>query len=191
MGGFLAFQAKQSHSLEEHNYAKALKFFQQAKGMAAIGEAGTSARVTKFSRTHSPSSSLGVSSNGWLATAGTWYHQGCDDPECTTDLLRRLELHGLSELEKVDGGYALAWYDARSDILTVVPDHLGRVHAYYAESEVGVYVSTSATALAGLVSCEPDPLAVYELLSVGALYEDRSPFLQSEADARGKTVCIS
>ena len=178
MGGFFAFQAKQSHVREEHNYAKALKFFHHAKGMTSIGEAGTSTRVTKFSRTHSPSSSLGISSNGWLATAGTWYHQDCDDPECTTDLLRRLELHGLSELDKVDGGYVMAWYDARSDILTVVPDHLGRVHAYYAESEAGVYVSTSATALAGSVSCEPDPLAVYELLSVGAMYEDRSPFLK-------------
>ena len=178
MGGFLAFHGKQGQVFDENTYSQALKYFQQGKGMAVMGEAGTRARVTKFSRTHSPSSSLGMSSNGWLASAGNWYHQDRDDPECTTDLLGLLEVHGLSELNKVDGGYAMAWYDARSDVLTVIPDHLGRVHVYYAETEAGIYVSTSATALACVVSCEPDPLAVYELLSVGAMYEDRSPFLK-------------
>ena len=178
MGGFLAFQSKDAHSLDESNFSKARKFFQQAKGMTIIGETGSRSRVTKFSRTHSPSSSLGMTSNGWLVSAGTWYHQECESPECTTELLGLLEVHGLSELDKVDGGYVMAWYDARSDVLTVVPDHLGRIHTYYAESATGVYISTSATALACSVSCEPDPLAVYELLSVGAMWEDRSPFLQ-------------
>jgi asparagine synthase (glutamine-hydrolysing) len=58
-----------------------------------------------------------------------------------------------------------------------VPDNLGRLRLYAAESPEGVFVGTSPVALARATGrAEPDPVAVWELLLTGVLYEDRSPF---------------
>lgn len=144
--------------------------------MKAIGESATGATVVKFGRTRSGCSNLATSKQGWLVSIGNWHHPACPLPDDTEALLGLLEERGTSVLDEVDGGYVIVWYDTRSDTLTVVPDHLGRLHAYVIESKTGVYLSSSPMALAAVEPCGPDPVAVYELLATGTIWEDRSPF---------------
>jgi hypothetical protein len=176
MGAFLAYQPLEGHPDNTHAFESARSLFEGAKAMVAMGEAETATRVVKFARTHSPSSPIAVSQRGWLVSVGNWHHPSCAVRDDTAALLEQLEAQGPAVLDELDGGYVIAWYDGQSRTLTVVPDHLGRLHVYFVESDSGVYVSTSATALASAVPCKPDPSAVYELLAAGAIYEDRSPF---------------
>jgi hypothetical protein len=74
--------------------------------------------------------------------------------------------------------YAIAWYARSTGNLTIVTDHIGRLHVFHAVTREGVFISTSCTALAHAVRSDPDPVAVYEMLATGTIYEDRTPICQ-------------
>jgi hypothetical protein len=108
---------------------------------------------------------------------GAWTHPAVA-PDDAAALLARVEAGGAGALDGLDGFFAVLWHDEASGILTVAPDHLGRLHLFLAETAEGAWLSTSAIAVARVSSAAPDPLAVAEFLASGTLYEDRSPFLQ-------------
>ena len=176
MGAFFACNPLNREVIASRTILRARAVFETAKGMTVAGEAGLTTKVVKFARTRSGSSVLAVSSRGWLVSIGNWHHPDIAERDDTSSLLEYLEAQGISALDDLDGGYVIAWYDEPTDTLTVVPDHLGRLHAYFVVSDSGVFVSSSAMALAAVVPCEPDPVAVYELLATGTIWEDRSPF---------------
>jgi len=101
-----------------------------------------------------------VGQQGWVVLAGN----------CSQDA----DTIGVEGLADLDGGYAVAIRDGES--LTVQPDHLGRLHVYWAKTPNGVLVSTSSLALARATSPEPDLDSVREMLMSGNLFGDRTLF---------------
>ncbi len=132
--------------------------------------------VVKVYRRNGSGARPAVGPLGWVVTAGTWRHPaaGRDDNEA---LLARLGERGPGVLDELDGCYAVAWWDRASGTLTVAPDHFGRLHVYGAEAPEGTYIGTSPVAVARAArSVDPDPVATWEMLATGVIYEDRSPF---------------
>ena len=185
MGALLAFQPARDGA-PARAFDRALDWIVAAKGLALSGRAGEATFVAKFGRAHAPSSNLATSAHGWLASAGTWDHPAAKGVDDTSGLLEHLEQRGAEALDRLEGMYAALWYDARDDTLTVATDGFGRLHLFVAEAPDGVFLSTSAIALAAAVSTEPDPLAVYEFLAGGTLYEERTPFRAVRRLAGGK-----
>src|SRR5260370_41778192 len=74
--------------------------------------------------------------------------------------------------------YGIAWYARSTGAVKIVNDHIGRLHVFYAITSRGAFVSNSCTALARAVPSDPDPVAVYEMLATGTIYEDRTPLRQ-------------
>jgi len=169
VASFVAFQPVPGKT---SRLAVARACLERSKGFAVAGE---TADAVKFLRLNGSGTAPASSPRGWLVSAGCWHHPECglDDPGA---LLALLEARGAAACDGLDGCFAVAWQDRASGELTVVPDALGRLHVYCCEAPEGVYVSTSPVAVAAAARCAPDPLAAWELLAVGTLYEERSPF---------------
>ena len=158
MGAFLAFLGRDGAAPGEA-FARARAWIVDRIGLAAGPEA---AGVVHFApkRALLQGSRLAVGERGWVVLAGS----------CNRDA----DAIGREGLGGLDGGHAVAIRDSRG--LTVQPDHLGRLHVYWAETPGGVLVSTSSLALARATSPEPDPVAVHEMLLSGDLFGDRTLF---------------
>ena len=147
-----------------------------SRGLRVLSEGGGAARVAKFARLDGSGAPAAFSPSGWVASAGLWDHDDAPAANDSAWLLDRLTSAGEGALDGLDGLYAVAWFHAPSDRLTVAADHLGRLHLYAGESAEGAWVSTFATAVAGGIGAGPDPLGMFELLTTGTIYEERSPF---------------
>jgi hypothetical protein len=169
MGAFLAFQP--SPGARESGLAAAAEWIARAKGLASSGGGD---RVAKFLRRNGSGARPAFSDRGFLVSAGSWRHPDLP-PDDNAALLAGLAAKGANVLDGLDGGFALAWHDGET--LTAVPDAFGRLRLYAAEAPEGVYIGTSPVALARAARCpDPDPVAAWELLATGVIYEDRSPF---------------
>lgn len=134
------------------------------KGLKPAGEVGRGTRAVHYARRNGSGHPPAEGPQGWVVCAGM--------PSSLPSAI----LQDASLLEELDGSYAVARFDATAGILTVQPDPLGRLHVWVAEDPAGVYVGTSAIALAAATSGEADPLAIAEFLATGNCYEERSVF---------------
>ena len=95
---------------------------------------------------------------------------------CDTEVvLRLLERHGLAALERLNGQFALAWWQPEQRRLTLVRDRFGVRPLHYALSDDGSLVfGSEAKALfaSGEVSAAPDPAGIDEVFT---LWGPRSP----------------
>ncbi|MDH3591042.1 MAG: hypothetical protein OER88_04140 [Planctomycetota bacterium] len=168
MGALLAFQSRSGDGATAFEQAR--RHLVEQKALAPRGEAPG---AVKFARRNGSGMELARSERGWLMAAGQ-----LDHPELAVDdaagLLARLEAHGETELDRLDGFFALIWADG--DTWTVQTDAFGRLHLYTAVTGEGVYLATSSIALAHAGGAAPDPEAVWEFLATGTMYEDRTPF---------------
>src|SRR5205823_9158722 len=130
-----------------------------------------------YGRRCAHSADVGQTPDGWLASIGFWSHPHLRSND-NVALVKVLGEQGSSFLEQLDGMYAIAWYARSTGTLTIATDHIGRLHVFYAVPSNGVYISSSCTALARAVPSDPDPVALYEMLATGTIYEDRTPFRQ-------------
>lgn len=171
MAGFLVFDPVPGTTA--CGVAGAAAWVGRAKGLATEA-AGP--HVVKVYRRNGSGARPAVAPAGSVVTAGTWRHPeaGRDDNEA---LLALLSARGRGVLDELDGCYAIAWWDRASGTLTVAPDHFGRLHVYVAEAPEGIYAGTSPVAVARAARAgAPDPVALWEMLATGVIYEDRSPF---------------
>lgn len=176
MGAFLIFQPGSAAGEARAPFDRVRDWMQRTRGFALQAEVGMGARVAKFRRRDGSGAGIASSPSGWLVSAGLWDHPDAPAPNDTQWLLEALQGRGESGLDDLDGFYALAWFQARDGRLSAVTDHLGRLHLYAGESKEGLWISTSATAVAGALGAGADPLGVFELLTTGTIYEERSPF---------------
>jgi hypothetical protein len=177
MAGFLIYQSGKVGDARA-SLASAHHWFTQEKRLPIVGsieEPGVS--VVKYGRRCSRSAAVAQLPDGWLASIGYWTHPRLQ-PNDNTALLKLLGQGRPSVLEELDGMYAIAWYARSTSTLTIATDHIGRLHVFYAINSAGIFVSSSCTALARAVASDPDPVAVYEMLATGTIFEDRTPFRQ-------------
>ncbi len=180
MGALLAFQPAAGGAADRFEAARA--WVEGAKGLAA---GGGGPHVAKFRRRNGSGAAPAFTDRGWVASAGSWRHPDVPGDDNAT-LLARLSAGGARVLDGLDGCFALLWHDAATRTLTAVPDHLGRLRFYAAEAPEGLYLATSPVALARAARRGVDPVAAFELLATGVIYEDRSPFEGVRRLAGGK-----
>jgi len=176
MGGFLILQPAGGAVCPAPVFERVRDWLGTSRGLALLDDVGGTSRAAKLSRQDGSGARAAISANGWLVSAGLWDHPDAPASNDTAWLLRTLDSRGESCLDRLDGFYALAWFHGGSGSLTVVTDHLGRLHVYAGEGPEGAWVSTSAAAVAGGLGAGPDPVGVFELLTTGTIYETRSLF---------------
>ena len=134
--------------------------------------------MVKYGRRCARSADLVQIPDGWIASIGFWSHPRCAWPDDNLGLLKLLQERGPAVFGELDGMYAIAWYARATGTLTIATDHIGRLHVFYVSTGYGTFVSSSCTALARAVPSDPDPIAIYEMLATGTIFEDRTPFRQ-------------
>jgi asparagine synthase (glutamine-hydrolysing) len=103
--------------------------------------------------------------------------------ETTTDtevVLRLLELDGLGALDRLNGQFAFAWWQAERRRLTLVRDRFGVRPLHYSLLGDGTIVfGSEAKALfaSGVVAAEPDPLGVDDVFTLWGPRPPRTAFL--------------
>lgn len=170
MGALLAFQPAAGGAPNRFDVARA--WIEGAKGLPA-GGGGT--HVAKFKRRNGSGAAAAFAGGSWVASAGSWRHPDVPGDD-NAALLALLSAEGARVLDGLDGCFALLHNDAATGTLTAVPDHLGRLRFYVADAPEGLYLGTSPVALARATRRGVDPVAAFEFLATGVIYEDRSPF---------------
>jgi hypothetical protein len=159
LGGWLAFESGTSGRFDD-----ACRWMETVPGLPRVAEADG---VVAFGAREHGGARLVEADGAWLVICGTW--EG--EPEA---LLRTLRAG--KGVDRVEGHFALAWYDPAAGRIQVANDTFGRWHVFTAETPEGRMFGTSAIALARAAGAEPDPLGIAEFLSCGTYYEDRTPF---------------
>lgn len=176
MAGFLIHQSARIGDMR-NRLCRADSWIRCEKRLPMVGrieEARIS--VTKYGRRLSGSANIAQLAEGWIASIGFWSHPRCVRSNDNLALFRLLRERGHFVFDELDGMYAIAWYEQSTRTLTIATDHIGRLHVFYAITAEGVFVSSSCTALARAVTSDPDPIAVYEMLATGTIFENRTPF---------------
>jgi asparagine synthase (glutamine-hydrolysing) len=176
MAGFLIYQSACKSNARER-LAFANSWFCHEKRLPIAGQLEhPRISLIKYGRRCSRSSDVVDQTEGWIATVGFWTHPQCLQPDSNAALLKLLLEQGSSVIQELDGMYAIAWYAKSTGILRVATDHIGRLHVFWATTSSGVFVSTSCIAIARAAPSDPDPVAAYEMLATGTMYEERTPF---------------
>ena len=130
MGGFLIGQAANRDAMKGR-LASAHHWFCRDKKvplLRAIEEPDIA--IVKYGRRASHAADMAQTPDGWLASIGSWSHPLLRSND-NDALLRVLKEEGPAAFEKLDGIYAIAWYTRANQALTVVTDHIGRLHVFY------------------------------------------------------------
>jgi glutamine amidotransferase-like protein/asparagine synthase len=178
MAGFLIHQAARIQDVGDR-LSRADDWFRREKRLPIVGrleEARVS--VVKYGRRCSRSADLVQTPDGWIASIGFWSHPRCSCSDDNLGLFKLLQERGPAVFGELDGMYAIAWYVRATGALTIATDHIGRLHVFYVSTGDGTFISSSCTALARAVPSDPDPIAIYEMLATGTIFEDRTPFRQ-------------
>src|SRR5947207_5207645 len=178
MGGFVVFQTSSS---AEHSVAlaRAHEWSVERKQLPLQSKiVRPDVVLIKYGRRASSSADPAESAEGWVASIGFWSHPLCSQPNDNKRLLVLLKERGLSALRELDGMYVILWYEGSDRVLTVVTDHLGRLHTFVRAFDKGVLLSSSCVALARVVHSDPDTVGIVELLSSGTAYGQRTLFKQ-------------
>jgi asparagine synthase (glutamine-hydrolysing) len=100
-----------------------------------------------------------------LQDEGVAFRTGSD----TEVLLALYERHGVRCVERLNGQFAFALYDARADRLLVARDHLGQKPLYYMETGDGIVFASELKGLLALREGSPrlNAQALWDFLSLG------------------------
>lgn len=108
------------------------------------------------------------------ARGGDW------DTDCDTEVvLRLLELEGLAALDRLNGQFAIAWWQPETRRLTLIRDRFGVRPLYYATLPDGSLVfGSEAKALfaSGAIAPEPDMEGIDEVFHLWGARAPRTPF---------------
>ena len=103
---------------------------------------------------------------GWIVLKGKIFDVRSETPAVD---LKKLLVHFLAEdlraLNRYEGTFALAVWDARRQQGWAVNDQTSMLNLYYGEHDGGLYVSTNAISLARALGLGLDPYGVQELLA--------------------------
>ena len=103
---------------------------------------------------------------GWIVLKGKIFDVRSETPAVD---LKKLLVHFLAEdlraLNRYEGTFALAVWDARRQQGWAVNDQTSMLNLYYGEHDGGLYVSTNAISLARALGLGLDPCGVQELLA--------------------------
>ena len=115
---------------------------------------------------------------GWIVVKGQIFDVRSETPLVDLeDLLQRFLAEDLTDLNRYEGTFALAAWDARKRQGWAVNDQTSMLNLYYGEQEdAGLYVSTNAISLARALGLGLDPYGVQEFLARNALLAPTTMF---------------
>jgi Glutamine amidotransferase domain len=103
---------------------------------------------------------------GWIVLKGEIFDVRSRAPIVDLEeLLHRFLAEDLADLNRYEGTFALAVWDARKQQGWAVNDQTSMLNLYYGEYDGGLYVSTNAISLARALGLGLDPYGVQELLA--------------------------
>lgn len=96
-------------------------------------------------------------------------------------------------LERLNGMFAFAIYDAAQETLFAARDRFGEKPLYYADATDGFYLASELKALvaAGIVAKELDPVALYSYFTLGYVTGRQSIFRGAQRLAPGEMLSFS
>jgi hypothetical protein len=114
---------------------------------------------------------------GWIVVKGQIFDVRSDTPVVDLEeLLHRFLAEDLADLNRYEGTFALAAWDARKRQGWAVNDQTSMLNLYYGEYKGGLYVSTNAISLARALGLGLDPHGVQEFLARNALLAPTTMF---------------
>jgi hypothetical protein len=103
---------------------------------------------------------------GWIVVKGHIFDVRSESPIVDLEeLLHHFLAEDLADLNRYEGTFALAVWDARKQQGWAVNDQTSMLNLYYGEHDGGLYVSTNAISLARALGLGLDPYGVQELLA--------------------------
>jgi hypothetical protein len=103
---------------------------------------------------------------GWIVVKGNIFDVRSETPAVDIkELLHYFLAEHLRALNRYEGTFALAAWDARKRQGWAVNDQTSMLNLYYGEFDAGLYVSTNALSLARALGLGLDPCGVQELLA--------------------------
>jgi hypothetical protein len=114
---------------------------------------------------------------GWIVVKGQIFDVRSEGPVVDLeDLLHRFLAEDLADLNRYEGTFALAAWDARKRQGWAVNDQTSMLNLYYGEHDAGLYVATNAFSLARALGLGLNPHGVQELLARNALLAPTTMF---------------
>ena len=114
---------------------------------------------------------------GWIVIKGQIFDVHSESPVVDLgELLHRFLAEDLVDLNRYEGTFALAAWDARKRQGWAVNDQASMLNLYYGEQDAGLYVTTNAFSLARALGLELNPHGVQELLARNALLAPTTMF---------------
>jgi hypothetical protein len=102
---------------------------------------------------------------GWVVVKGIMVDTRSDTPAVNLEqLLDQILIEGPGDLNRYEGVYAVAAWDAHKGQGWAFNDQVSSLNLYYGEYDGGLYVSTISLALARALGLELDPFSVQEFL---------------------------
>ncbi len=108
--------------------------------------------------------------SGWIVIKGTIFDLRSENPKVDLErLLNQILDERPGDLNRYEGTFAAAAWDAQETVGWVFNDQASVLNLYYVQYDGGLYVTTSAMALARSLGLEPDPHGVLEFLMKATL----------------------
>jgi hypothetical protein len=114
---------------------------------------------------------------GWIVVKGQIFDVRSETPLVELEeLLQRFLAEDLADLNRYEGTFALAAWDARRRQGWALNDQASMLNLYYGEQDAGLYVATNAFSLACALGLGLNPHGVQELLARNALLAPTTMF---------------
>src|ERR687894_1161100 len=114
---------------------------------------------------------------GWIVVKGHIFDVRSESPIVDLEeLLHHFLAEDLADLNRYEGTFALAAWDARKRQGWAVNDQASMLNLYYGEHDAGLYVATNAFSLARALGLELNPHGVQEFLARNALLAPTTMF---------------
>ena len=114
---------------------------------------------------------------GWIVVHGVVFRVDTPNPQVDLPgLFRELVENEQFDLNRLEGNFALAAWDSRRRRGLVFNDQGAVMNLYYIEHDGGLYVTTTALAIARAAGLTLEPHGVQEFLSAGVLWAPRTLF---------------
>jgi hypothetical protein len=114
---------------------------------------------------------------GWIVAKGQIFDVRSETPAVDLkELLHHFLADDMADLNRYEGTFAMAAWDARKRQGWLVNDQTSMLNLYYGEYEGGLYVSTNAISLARALGLGLDPCSVQEFLARNVLLAPTTMF---------------
>jgi hypothetical protein len=114
---------------------------------------------------------------GWIVVKGQIFDVRSETPAVDLgELLHRFLAEDFADLNRYEGTFALAAWDARKRQGWAVNDQVSMLNLYYGEQDAGLYVATNAFSVARALGLGLDPWGVQELLARNTLLAPTTMF---------------